>query len=311
MNVRSFVASLLVLTSVMFTGGSARAQEVTLKIATIPIDAGAEVYYAQDQGFFDKQGLTAKIQSIPNGAAIASAVASGSLDIGYSNLISLAIAHARGVPVTVIAPAGLYSTNAPTSVCIVAKNSPIKTAKDLDGKIFATNGLRNITEYAPRAWMDKNGGDSKTLKFTEMPLSEMAVALTRGTVDAALSAEPFLTQGKEQTRVLSKCYDGVATNFMIAAYFTTTTWAKAHPELVRKFADAIRATADWANKNHAASAAILARETKIAPEVANTMVRSVYPETSDPKLMQPMIDVAAKYGALSAAFPASELIYKP
>ena len=120
-----------------------------------------------------------------------------------------------------------------------------------------------------------------------------------------------MSQGKGHLRVLSKCYDGVANNFMIAAYFTTTTWAKAHPDLVRRFAEAIRETAVWANKNHAVSGEILVRETKMAAEVASAMTRSVYPERSDPAQMQPMIDVAAKYGLLSATFPASDLIYKP
>ena len=94
-------------------------------------------------------------------------------------MISLAVAHARGVPVTIIAPAGLYATNAPTSVCGVAKNSPIKTAKDLNGKTVATNGLKNIGEFGPRAWIDKNGGDSSTVKFIEMPQNEVVGVLER------------------------------------------------------------------------------------------------------------------------------------
>ena len=72
MNVRSLIASLLMLAS-LACATTVRAQDIALKIATIPIDAGAEVYFAQDaKSFFKKAGhIEAQIQSIPNGAAIA------------------------------------------------------------------------------------------------------------------------------------------------------------------------------------------------------------------------------------------------
>jgi NitT/TauT family transport system substrate-binding protein len=286
------------------------AQEATLRIATIPIDVGAEVFYARDAGFFKKAGIDAQIQPITNGGAIAAAVASGAIDVGFSNLVSIATAFKRGVPITIIAPAGLYSTKTPSSVCVVAQNSPIKSAKDLTGKVFATNGLKNIAEFGPRAWIDKNGGDSSTVSFIEMPFPAMSVALAQGHIAAALLAEPSATEFKSSTRVLSKCFDGIAPNFMISAYIATTKWATAHPDLVQKFQQAIRETAAWANKNHDKTAEMLAKEAKISPDVVRAMNRSVYPERTDPAMIQPVIDVTAKYGALNATFPASEMIYK-
>jgi len=287
-----------------------RAQDVSLKVATIPIDAGAEVFYGLDQGFFKQAGLDVSIERITNGPAIAAAVASGAIDVGFSNLVSLAIAFKKGVPITLIAPGGMYNTKAPTTTCVVALNSPIKTAKDLNGKIFATNGLANIGEFGPRAWIDKNGGDSSTVKFTEMPFPAMAVALDAGHIDAAMMAEPTMTESKGETRFFSNCYDGIGSSFLIAAYFTTTSWAAAHPDLVRKFQSAMRVTAGWANKNQAATAAILARVAQMSPDVAAKMYRSVYPDRLEAAAIQPVIDVTAKYGALPASFPAADMIYQ-
>jgi ABC-type nitrate/sulfonate/bicarbonate transport system substrate-binding protein len=285
------------------------AQEATVKIATIPIDTGAEAFYALDQGFYKKAGLDVSIARISNGPAITAAVVSGAVDIGFSNLVSLAIAFKRGVPITLIAPAGMYSSKAPTSTCQVALNSPIKTAKDMNGKIFATNGLKNIGEFGPRAWIDANGGDSSTVKFVEMPFPEMAGALKAGRIDAALMAEPTRTEAQGETRFLSNCYDGIGPSYMIGAYFTTVAWATAHPDLVRKFQTAMRDTAVWADKNTAASAVILARVSKMNPEIAAKMYRSVYPEKLEASQIQPIINVTAKYGGLPAAFPATEMIF--
>jgi len=280
----------------------------TLKIATTPTDIGSQVFYAQDKGFFKANGLDAQIQVISNGAAITSAVLSGALDVAQSNIASLAAAHEHGLDVVIIAPAGQYSYKEPTTALIVAKNSPIKTAKDLNGKTLAGNGIKNITQVGAFAWMDKNGGDTSTAKFVEMPFPDMPGALVTGRIDAAVIAEPELSAAlaKGDVRVLADCYDGIAKDFMIGAWFTTATWAKAHPDLVKRFAKAMVQTAHWANKNQAASGEMLTKYTKIV--VAPGMKRTIYAEKLDPALVQPLIDGSAKYGITKSTFPAKDLI---
>jgi NitT/TauT family transport system substrate-binding protein len=302
---RSLVRVCAALLAVVLAGVpyAARAQESAMKVATIPIDTGAEAFYALDQGFFKKNGLDVSIERITNGPAIAAAVASGAVDVGFSNLVSLAIAFKKGLPITLIAAAGMYSTKAPTTTCMVALNSPIKSAKDL-------NGIKNIGEFAPRAWIDKNGGDSSTVKFVEMPFPDMAGALTQGRIDAAVMAEPTMTESKGQSRFFANCYDGIGPSYMIGAYFATTSWAAAHPDLVRKFQASMRDTAIWANKNPQLSAVILARESKMNPDIAAKMYRAVYPERLEASAIQPVIDVTAKYGALPASFPATDMMYQ-
>ena len=287
--------------------GSAQ-QLAELKIATTPTDIGSQVFYAQDKGFFKANGLDAEIQVISNGAAITSAVMSGALDVAQSNIASLAAAHEHGLDIVIIAPAGQYSSKSPTTALIVAKNSPIKTAKDLNGKTLAGNGIKNITQVGAFAWMEKNGGDTSTTKFVEMPFADMPGALNTGRIDAAVIAEPELSAAlaKGDVRVLANCYDGIAKDFMIGAWFTTGTWAKAHPDLVKRFSKAMSQTAVWANKNQAASGEMLTKYTKIA--VVPGMKRTIYAEKLDPALVQPLIDGAAKYGITKATFPATDII---
>jgi NitT/TauT family transport system substrate-binding protein len=283
-------------------------QLATLKIATTPVDIGAEVFYAQDKGFLKNNGLDAQIQVISNGAAITAAVMSGAIDIAQANIASLASAHEAGLDVVIVAPAGQYSSKTPTTALVVTKNSPIKTGKDLNGKTIAGNGLKNITQVGAFAWMDKNGGDTSTTKFVEMPFPDMPGALTAGRIDAAVIAEPELSAAlaKGEVRVLANCYDAIAKDFMIGAWFTTGTWAKAHPDLVKRFSKAMSQTAEWANKNQAASGELLTKYTKI--EVAPNMKRAVYADKLTPALVQPLIDGAAKYGITKKSFPANDII---
>jgi NitT/TauT family transport system substrate-binding protein len=287
--------------------GSAQAV-ATLKIATTPTDIGSQVFFAADKGFFKAAGLDSDIQVISNGAAITAGVLSGALDIAQSNVVSLAAAHDAGLDIVVIAPAGQYSSKEPTTALVVATKSPYKPAKDLNGKTLAGNGVKNITQVGAYAWMAKNGGDPATTKFVEMPFPEMAGALAAGRIDAAVLAEPQLSASLADgsVRVLGECYDGIAKEFLIGAWFTTGTWAKAHPDLVKRFQKAMYATAAWANKNQSASGELATKYTKIV--FTPGMKRTVFAEKMEPALMQPLIDASATYGAIPKAFPAKDFI---
>jgi NitT/TauT family transport system substrate-binding protein len=287
---------------------SASAQTLTpLTLGTTPTDIGAQPFYASDYGFFKAAGLDPTTQVISNGAAITSAVIGGAIDIAQSNVVSLALAHQRGLDVVIIAPAGVYFSKEPTSAVLVKASSPYHTAKDLNGKVIACNGLQNISQIGPEAWFDKNGGDVSSYKFTDMPFPDMIGALETGRVDAAMIAEPVLSDALARgNRLLANAYDAIAPTFLIGAWFTTGAWAKAHPDVVKRFQKAMFASAVWANKNRALSAQSLTKATKIV--VQPSMRRTTYGEKLEPSLMQPLIDATAKYGSLKSSFPAIDLI---
>lgn len=288
-----------------------RAQPLpVLRVATNPIENGAEVYYARAMGFFQKAGLDVEIQSIQSGSAVAGAVASNAVDVGFASLVPLAVAHNKNIPFVLIAPGAMWSQAAKNSGLFVAQTSPIKSGKDLNGKTLSTAGLGTLTEYAARAWIDGNGGDASTVKFVEMGYSTMPAALSAGRVDASLLNEPYLQAARKDGKLIGYPYDFVAKDFLIAGWFTSAKWASDHPDLVRRFAAAMRETAAWANDkaNSAKSAEILVRELHLDPALVETMVRVRYGDTLAPTAVQPQIDVSAKYGGFKT-FPAQEIIY--
>jgi NitT/TauT family transport system substrate-binding protein len=305
-----FALSLYAVLAVSSASPGASQTAAVLRIATVPIDNAAEVYYAKEMGFFAKAGLDVQIQGIQNSGEIGAAIASGAVDIGYGTLIPLALAHVKHIAFVIVAPATVYTSQAPNSKLIVLADSPIRNAKDLTGKVIGTNGLGNISEYGPRDWIDRTGGDSSKVRFIEMPFSAMPEALTAGRIDAAWLTEPYLDQTKGTGRVLATALDAISKEFLIGAWFTTSQWASNHPDLVRRFAAAMHDAADWANANPSKSAEILVKYTKIDPAVVARMVRSRYADRLSVALMQPVVDLAATYGKFPT-FPAGELLYVP
>jgi NitT/TauT family transport system substrate-binding protein len=290
----------------------AAAQAETLRVATTPIEPGCLIYYAQENGYLQNSGLTVEVTPNPSTPAIAAAVVSGTYDIGYATVSTLAVARTKGLPFVIIAPDALETQSQVQSGIVVPLHSPIQTAKDLDGVTFGTSGLNTLGEYLPRAWVDKHGGDATSMKFVEVPFPQMPDALAAGRIGAAYVVEPFLTIIEKHGigRILNSGDDAIAPAYLAAAWFSTEQWAKAHPDVVSRFAGAMARAARWANANPAKVVPIITSYLKADPALTAASRRTYFGETLAPAQIQPIIDVTAKYGKFTS-YPAADLIYVP
>lgn len=286
-----------------------RAANAPIRIAAPALDSTALAFYADDLGLFRAAGLDVELQAMANGETVTTALTGGAIDIGCSQAVSVIVAYKKGLPLTIIGAAGQQAPNAPVGMLFVPRSSTAQTGKDFNGKTVAVVGIRGLAQYGTQAWLDKTGGDSSSVKFIELSGAQIAIALADEKIDGAFVPEPFVGSSRKVARAITNPMEAIALNFMSAAHFSTTTWAKAHPEDIRKFQGVIRDAAIWANKNHDRSALVLERVAKVNPEVVRNAVRSYYTERMDPALLQPLIDVTAKYGGITG-FAASELLYK-
>jgi NitT/TauT family transport system substrate-binding protein len=292
----------------------AGAQELTLvRVGALPTDGTSVVFDAKEMGFFERAGLDVEITTMSSGPTIAAAVAGGALDIGVANVATVAQARARGLPMRFIAPSSVADPSTMTDIVMVAKDSPIRSGADLNGKIIAINGLKDLQQISASAWVDKHGGDSKTLKFIELPIPQMAAALEAHRVDAALVVEPFVTvaKGLGQGKVIGDVLDGVGSRYMITGWFALDPWLDAHRDTAQRFVTALRAAADWANTHHRESAAILVKNSKMSADLVDVMARARFGTVLDPAALNPVLDGAVKYGVLDAKPDVNDMIWHP
>jgi NitT/TauT family transport system substrate-binding protein len=294
-----------------FIAARASAQaRTTIRVAYIPFEASAQLFYASELGLWEKAGLDVELTPNPFGAAIAAAVVSGAVDVGYATVMTLASAHTKRLPFTILAPANAFSVDQPMTGALMSASPDVKTGKDLNGKTIGSPGLNTLGEYGVRAWVDANGGDAATLHFVEIPFPEMAAALQTKRIDAAYIAEPFYESAKKTAHPVALEFDAIAKEFIVAGWFTTTDWANAHAPAAAKFAGVIRDATDWAQKNPAACVDIIVKYLKVERNVVAASPRAYFAKTLAPALIQPGIDLTARY-AKFPPFPASELIYIP
>jgi NitT/TauT family transport system substrate-binding protein len=284
---------------------------VTIHVAVSPSDDDtAPLLYAKGTGMFERAGLDVQIERLGSGSAIAGAVAGGAVDIGKSSLLSLINAHQRGIPFSIVAACALYNVKAPFDGLLTAKDLPIMSGADLDGKTVSTQSLNDIGQVATSAWVDQHGGDSKTLHYVEIPTSTAGPAIEAHRVAAAILLEPVLATALAggKLRLLGHAFGSIAPAFLFSGWFATDDYTAKHLDAIRRFVATIYQAGAFTNQHHNEAAVVVADQIKVPLDVVESAQWSIAGTSLDPALIQPVLDAAAKYGTIPKAFPGADLI---
>jgi NitT/TauT family transport system substrate-binding protein len=278
----------------------AQATGATVRIGSIAIDASGESYYGVDSGIFASNGINAQVTTLNTGAAIITAVLAGDLDVGIANPLQIATAIARNIPLVMLAPAALYSLKDANANLVVAKTSPFKSAKDLVGATFGVSSLSDFNQLSLLAYLDTNKVPRDSVKFVELPFSEVGAALARGTIQASIITEPFKTNAMTagQIREFGDTYLTIQPEIAPIFWFTTRGWVQKNPDVAKKVVTAIYATAKWANTHYKESGDILAKVAKMDPAVVANMKRLYFATSNDRKYTERTLALAFQYGML-------------
>ena len=304
--------AILALTAAMLSPALAQtpAPLTVIRVASNAADDVTPILYAQKMGMFAKAGLDVELQKFNSGAAVTAAVIGGAIDIGKSSIIPLINAHVHGVPLQIVASGELWLTNAPISGMVVKKDGPITSARDLTGKTVAVVALGDLTHTGARAWLDQNGGNSKSVHYLELPSSAVLAALNDGRIDAANVSNPVFTQivASGGVRIIGRPADAIAKRYLVTGFFTTDAYLAKNADTVLKFVQVLRTAAAYTNTHHAETLAMTAAFWGIDPAALGAMNRASVGLTVEPREIQPVIDAAAKYGVIEEPFDARDLI---
>jgi NitT/TauT family transport system substrate-binding protein len=280
------------------TTGTAAAQSSQLNIAAGQIAPQGEAYFAADAGFFQNQGINPVLSVFRNGAANAAAVAGGDMQIGVSTVLQLGQARVHGVPFVILAAGAVHDSKYVNAGLLVPTSSPITNAKELTGKIVGSSSLNGLDELSIRTLVDKAGGDSSQVKFTELPPASQFAALLQGRVDAVNMQDPLRQSALDSGKVhmIAIGDDAIGPVFVQTAWFTTTTWLAANKDVAKRFAAAIYEGGDWAMRNPAKAADVLTKYLKTAPIPTNQR----YASKMNLRDFQVVLDAAVKYKMLPA-----------
>ncbi len=294
-------AALASLAGALLAGGRPAFAQTSLpvvRMGALAIDAAGEAYYGTDSGIFAANGITPQVTTLTSGSAIVAGVLSGDLDVGFSNPLQVAAAIARGVPLQMLAPAALYSKSDASANIFVAKDSPLKSPKDLAGATFGVGALGDFNQLSLLAWLDANGVPRDGVRFVELTFGQLGAALQRGTVQAASIPEPFKSDAIRagQVRAFGDTYLAIQPEITPIVWFTTKAWLQKNPDTAKKLVNGIYATARWANAHVQESGDMLAKAAKMDPAVVAGMKRMYFATSNSKKYVERTLDLANRYG---------------
>ena len=164
------------------------------------------------------------------------------------------------MPLVWLAPAGEYDVNnAAARRLLVRADGPLKTAADLNGKTVGVSAIGDVFSLGVRGWVDAHGGDSATIKLTEVPMSQAALPPKPAASTPASSSSRFsgaaLAAGK--VRSIGDPSAASAPHFMQSAWFTSADFAAKNPDALDRFIRAMREASTYANAHHAETAELL------------------------------------------------------
>jgi NitT/TauT family transport system substrate-binding protein len=299
---------------------SASAQtKIRVGFSVIPVQLAPLIF--QGSGAPVHQGKSHQTEMIHfrGSAAQLTAIAAGELDLAVLAFSTFGggIVNARQdlVALADVARDGPQFSN----LFGVLENSPIKSVKDLKGKVLAINGKGGAVDIAARMVLLRNGlKPGKDVTIVEARFGAMEAMLRQGKTDVSVLVAPFWARAnaKGGIRALFSQKDGVGdTQFLL--YAAKRDFVKKNRAvLVDWLEDYIRGTT-WAldPKNRDAAldltAKLTKRDRKAFTSWAFTKTGDLYHDPKarlDVPTLQKNIDVLQKFGILRRTFDVTKTV---
>ncbi len=253
-----------------------RAAHVRMGILGILPEAG--IFVAQDQGYYQEQGIELEAILFDSGARMVPALGTGQLDAGEgSHSAGLYNAVARGIPLKLVAD----SASGPPGYPVVAlmfrrdlvDDGQVRGPGDLRGRRVALPARGIPTEVLLSYWLRAAGLGIDDVDVVEMGFPDQLPAFGSRNLDATVIPEPFETRLVDQG--LAAIYQGsdqVYPNAQIGEILYGASFAQDQPDLARRFMIAylrgVRVYNDAFVKGDAA-----ARQVTIAALIQHTPVK--------------------------------------
>lgn len=235
----------------------------------------ASVFVAAEQGYFKKRGLDVEPKFIPLNSTIPAAIQADSLQIGGPTPSVFLQSVDGGLDQVVVAGGGVTSKSITGFGLVARAGSGIKTAADCVGKKIGVPGLGAFLHVTFRAWLKSQGVDYKKVNFVEAAFPQHGDMLKGGSVDAVISADPFMSRITETGAGYVASYystflpEGQPT----IVYVARRDWAAKNAAAVRGFQQAVQEAGAFIQnpKNSAAVRAAIGKYIKLPPDVLAKM----------------------------------------
>ena len=321
MRAKTFFTVIVFLICLFAKTDIATAQAKKVKLGIVSVTNLLPVFLAQEKGWYQEVGLDVETIEMKGGATIIPAIMGGSIQIGFSNVISIMLAQSAGLDIKIICNShvggyakkagepGGYATS--TSGLLVLQNSGIRGPKDLEGRKIAVNAIKNIDWMAVWEWMDKNDADPKKVIWVEIDFPKMIPALMGKKVDAVHIGEPQKAILRSQgATLLVNTFHDLRPGLIVASFVAKEDWISKNPDQAQGFVSATVKGQDYLNTHPEERNKLFIQYTKTSPEIVKNITWHQWTSKVDLEEMHFLIRLCQKHGLLKKNPDLENLIYK-
>lgn len=182
------------------SGTAANGSDLTqVKVDTLQSAADFPLFFAQEKGYFKKNGLDVKLVPVQNTSDIPALMASGGIDFALTQPGAGTFnAALQGVHDPILMATSIFGPNTKLPGLLVSKelvdSGAVTTAADLEGRKVAIIAPLTSSQYYASQAVSAAGGDPSKVKFVTLGAPDMIPALSNGAVDAAWMFEPLASK---------------------------------------------------------------------------------------------------------------------
>jgi NitT/TauT family transport system substrate-binding protein len=170
------------------------------------------------------------------------------------------------------------------------------------------SGLRGQMHVDIQTVLRKAGVDPSQVQFMEMGYTTMIDALRSHQLDAVSLLDPWTTQLIESGagRVLSWQFIDSLPEQPTGAFYARKTFVDKNPEVVKRFAEALRESIDYLNADEARARAQVVAYTGLDAALIKRMPLNKWDYTIKPQVWQALADMMLQGGGLEKPHKAEE-----
>lgn len=236
-NRRSGILAATTAVSILLTSQAVQAADkVTFRLGWLKnATTAAPYYYALEKGLFAEQGLDVTVLEGKGSATNVQLVASGDTMIASADLGTAAIAIAKGIRIRAIF--GEMQAN-PMAVISLSAN-PVKSAKDMEGKIVVGSAASSYTKFLPLLCKKSNVDCAKVnLRLATPPFEPILLA---GKADAMLG---YFTDNVPKLEATGAAvnyflYSNYGVDIMSNGLIVNEDTIKNHRDVLKRFLQAV------------------------------------------------------------------------
>jgi NitT/TauT family transport system substrate-binding protein len=279
-----------------------------VRAAHVPVVTWLPAWVAKDTGLFAKHGLDVSLAPIQN-LSLLPGTLGRQFDIVASTPPDLIKAVASGLDLVAVAGEAIETKDNPTTHVIVRKDSSIKGAKDLQGRIIAAPTLGAVIHVSVLYWLKQNGVDPASIRAVEVPFPNMGDQLRSGRLDAAELLEPFAAPLLAEGHIsLVDPLLSVGNEVLFPFWIADGNWARANRKVIEAWIAALDDAKVFMDANPAETRAILAKYSRLPEAVVQKVPYPTYRFSIQPEQLRVWVDVLTDLGQVSQTIDKSKLV---